>query len=55
MPDDIDWYAFGRNVEVGQPKALGEFLAANRELSAAPFLEFGRHGKGSIMRSRSRA
>jgi hypothetical protein len=50
-----DWYAFGDDVQVGQPRAMGEFLAAHRELAAEPFLEFGRHGKGFIMRRRSRA
>lgn len=50
-----DWSVFGDDVEVGQPKALGEFLAAHQQFAAEPFLEFGRHGKGFIMRERPRA
>lgn len=47
-----DWYTFGRDPELGQPKAFTEFLAANPSLRAESFLEWDDHGRGFIIHSR---
>jgi O-methyltransferase len=45
-----DWYAFGSDEKLGQPRAFGEFLEQNPELSAEPFVEFADNGKGFVLR-----
>ena len=44
-----DWFAFGSDGKLGQPRAFGEFLEKNPELSAEPFVEFADNGKGFIL------
>ena len=45
-----DWFAFGPNGELGQPRAFREFLEKHPELSAEPFVEFADNGKGFVLR-----
>ena len=47
-----DWHNFGNSPAKGEQKAFAEFLAGRPHLTAEPFVEFGGHGKGFIVRSR---
>lgn len=44
-----DWFAFGSDGELGQPRAFGVFLEKNPRLRAEPFVEFADNGKGFIL------
>ena len=46
-----DWMNFGADPAKGEQKAFSEFLKKNPRLSAEPFVEFGGHGKGFVLRS----
>jgi hypothetical protein len=50
-----DWYSYseGDNRELGQQKALDEFLQENPQFDAEPLWEFLNHGKGFIIRSKT--
>ena len=47
-----DWYSYSEddNTELGQQKALDEFLQENPRLQAEALWEFSDHGKGFILR-----
>lgn len=46
-----DWNSFGSDPRRGEQAAFSEFLRENPHLSAEPFVEFGGHGKGFILRA----
>lgn len=46
-----DWFSYGDDNELGQQKALEEFLAEETQYHAEPLWEFIHHGKGFILRS----
>ena len=46
-----DWFSYGDDNELGQQKALAEFLEEQPEYHAEPLWEFLNHGKGFILRS----
>lgn len=45
-----DWNSYERDDNRGERRAFREILSENKNLSAAPFGEFGDHGAGFIMR-----
>ena len=45
-----DWTSFENQETRGEQKAFTEFLQVNPKFSAEPFIEFGGHGKGFIVR-----
>ena len=45
-----DWNIFGESNEVGERKAFAEFLEANSGWRAEPYVTFGWHGQGFVMR-----
>lgn len=45
-----DWFSYGDDNELGQQKALEEFLADNPQFKVEPLWEFLNHGKGFIVR-----
>lgn len=47
-----DWYSYGENEELGQQRALGEFLEKHPRWTAQPLWEFERHGKTFMLRAR---
>jgi len=44
-----DWFSYGESDELGQQKALQEFLQMNPSLSVEPMCEFREHGKGFVL------
>ena len=44
-----DWYSYGDGNELGQQKALKEFLEQHTEFSVEPLSEFLDHGKGFVL------
>jgi len=50
-----DWFSYSEsdNKELGQQKALDEFLQENPQFDAEPLWEFLNHGKGFIIRSKN--
>ena len=49
-----DWNCFGASDDHGQRRAFREFLARSAEWDAEPYLRFGWHGQGFVLRSRAR-
>jgi hypothetical protein len=47
-----DWNSFNSDPNKGEQRAFREFLAQNPTLHAEPFVEFGGHGKGFVIRRR---
>lgn len=47
-----DWFSFGDDDELGQQKALQEFLVEHPQYHAEPLWEFEPHGKGFILRDK---
>jgi hypothetical protein len=45
-----DWYSYGTDESLGQQKAFSEYLEANKNYTAEPFVEFEEHGKGFIIK-----
>jgi hypothetical protein len=45
-----DWRSYQDSSEKGEQLAFKEFLGRNPHLSAKPFIEFGGHGMGFVMR-----
>lgn len=50
-----DWFSYGDDNELGQQKALEEFLAAHPHYRVEPLWEFQPHGKAFILRSNEQA
>ena len=50
-----DWYSYSddENKNLGQQKALDEFLRENPHFEAQPLWEFQPHGKGFVLRSKA--
>jgi len=45
-----DWRSFGDDPNKDEQKAFAEFLQRNSHIRADPFVEFGGHGKGFILK-----
>ncbi|MFK7889210.1 MAG: TylF/MycF/NovP-related O-methyltransferase [Granulosicoccus sp.] len=45
-----DWYSYGDSNELGQQKALQEFLEEHSDHSVEPLSEFTQHGKSFVLR-----
>ncbi len=46
-----DWYSYGTTSDLGQPKALADWLAANPEFTTEEFGRFEHNGQGYVVRA----
>ena len=45
-----DWFSYGDDENLGQPKALNDFLEKNQTFSVEPLWKFSRNGKAFILK-----
>jgi len=45
-----DWFSYGESEELGQQKAMQEFLDKNTQFTSEPLWKFSRNGKGFILK-----
>ena len=46
-----DWYSYGESDQLGQQKAMQDFLAKNKQFNAKHLWEFSRNGNAFILES----